>query len=100
MNFPCIQNKVQQLSSGLQECEMMKLNFIIPSSSKSGAMDPQAGDSHICTTLFSSQGKCQVQLPVCEVFLKIVYEVHCGAVLYRPKMINIHVAVILITVMT
>jgi len=52
MNFPCKQKKVQQVSSGLQECEMIKLNSI-PSSSKSGAMDTQAGDSH-------SQGKYQV----------------------------------------
>ncbi|KAH1214787.1 hypothetical protein GmHk_13G036072 [Glycine max] len=44
--------QVQQVSSGLQECEMIKLNSI-PSSSKSGAMDTQAGDSH-------SQGKYQV----------------------------------------
>ncbi|KAG4975597.1 hypothetical protein JHK86_035071 [Glycine max] len=47
-----LQKKVQQVSSGLQECEMIKLNSI-PSSSKSGAMDTQAGDSH-------SQGKYQV----------------------------------------
>ncbi|KAL2327167.1 hypothetical protein Fmac_020594 [Flemingia macrophylla] len=49
--------KVQQVSSGLQECEKIKLNFI-PSSSKSGAMDTQADDSHTRTTLFSSQDSC------------------------------------------
>ncbi|RDX84844.1 hypothetical protein CR513_34042, partial [Mucuna pruriens] len=51
--------KVQQVSSGLQECEMIKLTFI-PSSSNSEAMDTQADDSHTRTTLFSSHGKCQV----------------------------------------
>ena len=52
MNFPCKQKKVQQVSSGLQECETIKLNSI-PSSSKSGAMDTQADDSRW-------QGKCRV----------------------------------------
>ncbi|XP_027341849.1 uncharacterized protein LOC113854808 [Abrus precatorius] len=51
--------KVQQLSSGLQESEVIKLN-LVPSSSKSGAMDTQAGDSVMHTALFSSHGKCQV----------------------------------------
>ncbi|KAK7327275.1 hypothetical protein VNO80_31642 [Phaseolus coccineus] len=45
-------NKVQQISSGLQECEMIKLNFI-PSTSKRGAMDTQANDN-------CSEGKSQV----------------------------------------
>ncbi|XP_020231117.1 uncharacterized protein LOC109811716 [Cajanus cajan] len=54
-----LQKKVQQVSSGLQECEKIKLN-LIPSSSKSGAMDTQADDSHTRTTLSSSQGRCQV----------------------------------------
>ncbi|CAJ1950991.1 unnamed protein product [Sphenostylis stenocarpa] len=53
--------KVQQISSGLQECELIKLNFIIPSSSKSWPMDTQADDSHIRTKLFNSQGKCQIR---------------------------------------
>ncbi|TKY47867.1 hypothetical protein E2542_SST29928 [Spatholobus suberectus] len=44
--------KVQQVSSGYQECEMIKLN-LNSSSSKSGAMDTHAEDS-------CSQGKCQV----------------------------------------
>eukprot|EP00256_Glycine_max_P068583 XP_025983178.1 uncharacterized protein LOC100808104 [Glycine max] len=47
-----LQKKVQQVSSGLQECETIKLNSI-PSSSKSGAMDTQADDSRW-------QGKCRV----------------------------------------
>ncbi|KAK7393779.1 hypothetical protein VNO78_22343 [Psophocarpus tetragonolobus] len=47
-----LQKKVQQLSSGLQECEKIKLNFM-PSLSKSGAMDTQSDDSR-------SQGKDQV----------------------------------------
>ncbi|XP_068494481.1 uncharacterized protein [Phaseolus vulgaris] len=45
-------NKVQQINSGLQECEMIKLNFF-PSSSKHGAMDTQANDN-------CSEGKSQV----------------------------------------
>ncbi|KAK7327790.1 hypothetical protein VNO77_21881 [Canavalia gladiata] len=51
--------KVQQLKSGLQESEVIKLN-LIPSASKSGAMDTQADNGLIHTILFSSQGKCQV----------------------------------------
>ncbi|XP_027906776.1 uncharacterized protein LOC114166259 isoform X2 [Vigna unguiculata] len=51
--------KLQQLSSGLQECEMIKLKFNIPSTSKSGTMDTQADDGHI-RSKFSSKGRCQV----------------------------------------
>lgn len=51
--------KVKQLSSGLQESQMMKLNFI-PSSDKSGAIDTQDSDSNIHTSLLNSKEKCQV----------------------------------------
>ncbi|WVZ22942.1 hypothetical protein V8G54_001486 [Vigna mungo] len=51
--------KLQQLISGLQECDKIKLNFNIPSSSKSGTMDTQADYGHIHSK-FYSQGKCQL----------------------------------------
>lgn len=57
-NFHCSQKKVQQLSSGLQETQMMK--NLIPCSTKSGSIDIQADDNHIHTRLCNSQGKCQV----------------------------------------
>lgn len=63
-NVHCSQKKVQQLSFGLQESQMMKLNFI-PSSDKSGAIDTQDSDSNIHTSLLNSKGKCQVFLCVC-----------------------------------
>ncbi|XP_004502105.1 uncharacterized protein [Cicer arietinum] len=50
--------KVQQLSSGLQETQMMK-NFM-PCSAKSGPVDIQADDSHSNTRFLNSQGECQV----------------------------------------
>ncbi|KAK7273465.1 hypothetical protein RIF29_14515 [Crotalaria pallida] len=54
-----LQEKEQQLSSGLEESEVMKLNFI-PSSDKSGAIDTQDSDSSIHTNLSKSNGKCQI----------------------------------------
>jgi len=66
--IPCMQKKLQQLSSGLQECEMIKLKFNIPSTSKSGTMDTQADDGHI-RSKFSSKGRCQVLWCVYEVFI-------------------------------
>ncbi|XP_045811311.1 uncharacterized protein LOC123905660 isoform X7 [Trifolium pratense] len=50
--------KVQQLSSGLQETQMMKNSM--PCSAKTRLVDIQADDSHINTKIFNSQGKCQV----------------------------------------
>ncbi|XP_045824279.1 uncharacterized protein LOC123916784 isoform X7 [Trifolium pratense] len=50
--------KVQQLSSGLQETQMMKNSM--PCSAKTRLVDIQADDSHIKTKIFNSQGKCQV----------------------------------------
>ncbi|XP_045822935.1 uncharacterized protein LOC123915754 isoform X3 [Trifolium pratense] len=50
--------KVQQLSSGLQETQMMKNSM--PCSAKTRLVDIQADDSHINTKKFNSQGKCQV----------------------------------------
>lgn len=51
MNCRCKQEKGQQVSTGLQECEMIKLNFI--PSFKRGAVDTQANYSF-------SKGKSQV----------------------------------------
>ncbi|CAI8597892.1 unnamed protein product [Vicia faba] len=50
--------KAQQLSSGLQETQMIKNSMLC--SAKSGPVDIQADDSHINARLFNSQGKCQV----------------------------------------
>ncbi|XP_058787220.1 uncharacterized protein LOC131661633 [Vicia villosa] len=50
--------KAQQLSSGLQETQMIKNSMLC--SAKSGPVDIQADDSHISTRLFNSQGTCQV----------------------------------------
>lgn len=66
--IPCTQKKLQQLSSGLQKCDKIKLNFNIPSSSKSGTMDTQADYGHIHSK-FCFQGKCQVLWCVYEVFI-------------------------------
>ncbi|KAE9605148.1 hypothetical protein Lal_00043315 [Lupinus albus] len=54
-----LQKKVEQLRSGLEESQMLKLNFI-SSSHTSGAMDTQDSDNNIHTSLLNSKGKCQV----------------------------------------
>ncbi|XP_019431938.1 PREDICTED: uncharacterized protein LOC109339029 isoform X2 [Lupinus angustifolius] len=54
-----LQKKVEQLRSGLEESQMLKLNFI-SSSHQSGAMDTQDSDSNIHTSLLNSKEKCQV----------------------------------------
>ncbi|CAL5203530.1 unnamed protein product [Lathyrus oleraceus] len=50
--------KAQQLSSGLQETQMIKNSMLC--SAQGGPVDIQADDSHINTRLFDSQGNCQV----------------------------------------
>lgn len=65
-NFRYSQKKAQQLSSGLQETQMIKNSMLC--SAQGGPVDIQADDSHINTRLFNSQGKCQVWFCV---FLKM-----------------------------
>ncbi|XP_057753335.1 uncharacterized protein LOC130972989 isoform X3 [Arachis stenosperma] len=51
--------KVQQLNHGLQESKEMELRFMA-SLSKGVAVDTQANDIRITTSLLNSEGKCQV----------------------------------------
>lgn len=52
------QKRVQLVNSGIQECEMLKLNHSLQS--KSGRRDPEHDDSHLQSCTVNLEGEHQV----------------------------------------